>query len=91
MKGEPDIPGIPPGNADDGINYFLFLDDLREALPDGLSISIAAPASFWYLRGFPIVNIGNVVDYTVYMTCKNCLLKLSTVRFISIRCLYSNR
>lgn len=31
-------------------------------------MSIAAPASYWYLKGFPIANISDVVDYIVYMT-----------------------
>ncbi|CAK7236302.1 hypothetical protein SEUCBS140593_009574 [Sporothrix eucalyptigena] len=65
--GAPDIPGIPPGNADDGTNYLDFLVILKNLLP-GKSVSIAAPASFWYLKGFPIQQIGAVVDYVVFMT-----------------------
>jgi len=66
--GAPDIPGIPPGDPDDGLNYFLFLFDLKEALPAGITVSIAAPASFWYLKGFPIDAIAIVIDYIIYMT-----------------------
>ncbi|KAJ5261058.1 hypothetical protein N7478_011653 [Penicillium angulare] len=70
--GEPDILGIPAGSEDDGVNYFLFLDELRvkflaSSVP-GSSISIAAPASFWYLQGFPIEAIGLIVDYIIFMT-----------------------
>jgi len=43
---EPDIEGIPHGTAVEGLNYFLFLNDLRNSLPAGTSLSIAAPASF---------------------------------------------
>ncbi|PVI04199.1 glycoside hydrolase family 18 protein [Periconia macrospinosa] len=32
------------------------------------SVSIAAPASYWYLKGFSIKDIGGMVDYIVYMT-----------------------
>lgn len=32
------------------------------------SVSIAAPASYWYLKAFPIDRIANVIDYIVYMT-----------------------
>lgn len=32
------------------------------------TLSIAAPASYWYLRVFPIKEIGEVVDYIIYMT-----------------------
>ncbi|KAJ5798432.1 uncharacterized protein N7503_007728 [Penicillium pulvis] len=70
--GEPDIEGIPAGSEDDGINYFMFLDELRvqflESSVPGASISIAAPASFWYLQGFPIEAIGLIVDYIIFMT-----------------------
>ncbi|KAK2875574.1 hypothetical protein FQN49_001598 [Arthroderma sp. PD_2] len=63
----PDIPGIPPGSKDEGANYLAFLVILKNLLP-GKTVSIAAPASFWYLKGFPINQIGKVVDYIVYMT-----------------------
>lgn len=66
--GAPDIPGIPPGNPDDGPNYLDFLRLVRAALPADKSLAIAAPASYWYLKGFPIADIANVVDYIIYMT-----------------------
>ncbi|KAK7741779.1 hypothetical protein SLS53_004843 [Cytospora paraplurivora] len=66
--GEPDIPGIPAGSDDEGTNYLAFLTELRAALDDDITISIAAPASYWYLQSFPIANISKVVDYIVYMT-----------------------
>jgi len=31
-------------------------------------VSIAAPASYWYLKAFPIDRIAKVIDYIVYMT-----------------------
>lgn len=40
---------------------------MKKKLP-GKSVSIAAPASYWYLKQFPIDEIGDVVDYIVYMT-----------------------
>ncbi|KAJ5538484.1 hypothetical protein N7494_007963 [Penicillium frequentans] len=66
--GEPDIPGIPAGSSDDGDNYLAFLKGLRDALPDDKTISIAAPASYWYLKQFPISEIADVVSYIIYMT-----------------------
>lgn len=66
--GEPDIPGIPAGNKDDGANYLAFLRELRQQMPATRSISVAAPASYWYLKHFPIAEISHVVDYIVYMT-----------------------
>lgn len=66
--GEPDIDGIPAGSDDEGDNYLAFLTDLKAALPDGVTVSIAAPASYWYLKQFPIGDISEVVDYIIYMT-----------------------
>ena len=40
---------------------------MKNLLP-GKSVSIAAPASYWYLKGFPIAKISKVVDYIIYMT-----------------------
>ncbi|KAJ5280182.1 class V chitinase [Penicillium angulare] len=66
--GAPDIPGIPKGDSDDGERYLQFLKEVREKLDDDKTLSIAAPSSFWYLKGFPIKKISDVVDYIVYMT-----------------------
>jgi chitinase len=66
--GAPDIPGIPKGELADGPNYLEFLKILRSKLAPEKSLSIAAPASFWYLKQFPLEEIGYVVDYIIYMT-----------------------
>ncbi|PGH10677.1 hypothetical protein AJ80_07433 [Polytolypa hystricis UAMH7299] len=63
----PDIPGIPAGQLQEGQDYLDFLTIVKAQLPDK-SVSIAAPASYWYLKGYPIEEIGAVVDYMVYMT-----------------------
>lgn len=64
----PDIPGIPPGTKEDGTNYLAFLVVLRNLLGPNKSISVAAASSYWYLRGFPIDQIADVVDYVVFLT-----------------------
>ncbi|KAL0929845.1 Killer toxin subunits alpha/beta 6 [Colletotrichum truncatum] len=66
--GATDIEGSPPGSEEDGENYYQFLKLVREKLPKGKSLSIAAPASYWYLKGFPIEKMAEVLDYIVYMT-----------------------
>jgi GH18 family chitinase len=66
--GAPDIPGIPHGDPDDGERYYNFLKEVRDKLPSGKTVSVAVPASFWYLKGFPIKKISDVVDYIVFMT-----------------------
>lgn len=66
--GVPDMNWLPRSSPDEGPNYLEFLKLLRAKLPPNKSLSIAAPASFWYLKAFPIENISKVVDYIVYMT-----------------------
>ena len=65
---EPDIPGIPADNIESAKNYLLFLQAVKGLLPSGKTLSIAAPASYWYLKAFPIKAIARTVDYIVYMT-----------------------
>lgn len=68
MQQAPDIRGIPAGLKSDGPNYLTFLEKLRAKLPRVKTLSIAAPASYWYLKSFPIVAMAKLVDYIVYMT-----------------------
>ncbi|CAG8003003.1 unnamed protein product [Penicillium nalgiovense] len=63
----PDIPGVPSGDKSEGTNFLAFLVILKNLLGDK-SVSIAAPGSYWYLKGFPIEKISKVVDYIVFMT-----------------------
>lgn len=63
-----DIPGIPPGQPSDGLHYLQVLTVLSGMLPSGKLLSIAAPASYWYLKGFPIAKMAKLFDYIVYMT-----------------------
>lgn len=44
------------------------LQMMRDKLPAGKTLSIAAPASYWYLKAFPIKEIAKVVNYIVFMT-----------------------
>ncbi|KAF2421787.1 glycoside hydrolase family 18 protein [Tothia fuscella] len=68
--GAPDIMvnGKPIGEQGDGFAYLSFLSKLKEALGPDKSVSIAAPASYWYLKAFPIKAISETIDYIVYMT-----------------------
>jgi hypothetical protein len=66
--GEPDIQGIPAGSKDEGDNYLEFLRLVRTGLGISRSISVALPASYWYLKHFPVDQMQHVVDYFVYMT-----------------------
>jgi GH18 family chitinase len=66
--GAKDIPGSVPGTDSDGNNYLAFLKSVKRKLPKGKTLSIVLPASYWYLRGFPIKEMAKVVDYFIYMT-----------------------
>ncbi|KAI8262413.1 hypothetical protein K4K56_005864 [Colletotrichum sp. SAR 10_98] len=68
--GAPDImvDGKPIGQTGDGVAYLRFLTSLKQKLGTDKSVSIAAPASYWYLKAFPIDRISAVIDYIVYMT-----------------------
>ncbi|KAJ6784672.1 hypothetical protein PWT90_00415 [Aphanocladium album] len=66
--GAPDIPDIPPGDKGEGDNYLEFLKDLKAKLPSDKSVSIALPASYWYLKQYPVKKMADIVDYFIYMT-----------------------
>ncbi|KAH7007283.1 hypothetical protein EDB80DRAFT_842547 [Ilyonectria destructans] len=68
--GAPDIlvDGKPIGEKSDGLNYLQFLTVLKDKMPSGKTVSIAAPASYWYLKQFPIDRIAEVIDYIIFMT-----------------------
>ncbi|KAF2742939.1 carbohydrate-binding module family 24 protein [Sporormia fimetaria CBS 119925] len=67
--GAPDImvDGRVIGKETDGADYLEFLKVLKSYLGTK-SVSIAAPASYWYLKAFPIDEIAAEIDYIVYMT-----------------------
>ena len=66
--GAPDIPDITPGSPDEGANYLAFLKLLKSKMPSGKTISIALPASYWYLPAYPVSSMAAYVDYFIYMT-----------------------
>lgn len=66
--GATDIEGAVPGSPSDGLNYLKFLKSVKSKLPSGKTVSIALPASYWYLKGFPVKLMSAVVDYFIYMT-----------------------
>ncbi len=67
--GATDQDGVPPSTEEDAQNYLEFLKVLRGLLGEGdKSLSIALPASYWYLKPFPVAEMGEVVDYFIYMT-----------------------
>ncbi|KAH6844618.1 glycoside hydrolase superfamily [Chaetomium sp. MPI-CAGE-AT-0009] len=66
--GAPDLPNILPASEQNGQDYLSFLRDVRQLLPSHLSMGVAAPASFWYLKGSPLGEMAEVVDYIIYMT-----------------------
>jgi chitinase len=45
--GATDIEGATPGSPQDGLNYYKFLQSVKNKLPSGKTLSIALPASYW--------------------------------------------
>lgn len=66
--GADDIEDSDKGTAEDGPNYLEFMKMVKRRLPAGKTLSFAAPASYWYLRHFPVADMAKVADYMVYMT-----------------------
>ncbi|KAI6601290.1 hypothetical protein MCOR06_000373 [Pyricularia oryzae] len=60
--------GVPQGEPEEALNYLRLLASIRRKMPKGKSLSIAAPASYWYLKQFPIAAMSELLDYIVYMT-----------------------
>ncbi|KAF6806557.1 chitinase [Colletotrichum plurivorum] len=60
--------GVPEGDPSEALDYLRLLSLLRSKLPKDKSLSIAAPASHWYLKQFPIKAMSELLDYIVYMT-----------------------
>tara|TARA_R110002060_G_scaffold65660_1_gene74670 strand:+ start:625 stop:951 length:327 start_codon:yes stop_codon:yes gene_type:complete len=50
------------------MDYYNTLVQLKSKLGSGKSVSFAAPASYWYLKAFPIELMGAALDYIIYMT-----------------------
>ncbi|RLV91965.1 hypothetical protein JA1_003501 [Spathaspora sp. JA1] len=61
----PDIPGIPAGEKNEGKLYNQLFKDLKAK--QKINLSVAIPASPWYLKGFPLTDIDKNMDYFVLM------------------------
>ncbi|KAF4170541.1 hypothetical protein CNMCM8927_004533 [Aspergillus lentulus] len=66
--GAPDIPDIPAGDPEAGRDYYYLLTNVKKALGGTKSVSFAAPASYHYLKSFPMEAMGIHLDSIVYMT-----------------------
>ncbi|KAK4663433.1 hypothetical protein QC763_608300 [Podospora pseudopauciseta] len=68
-----EYPGAPDnmptaGDPVEGLDYSTWLKSVRSTLPSSKTVSFAAPASYWYLKAFPISTMASYIDYVVYMT-----------------------
>ncbi|KAH7311959.1 family 18 glycosyl hydrolase, partial [Rhexocercosporidium sp. MPI-PUGE-AT-0058] len=66
--GAPDIPDIPADDPVNGVNYYRLLASIKAEVGSSKSVSFAAPASYWYLRTFPVKQMAEALDYIVFMT-----------------------
>jgi GH18 family chitinase len=53
----PDMDWLPKSDPREASNYLPILKLMGKKFPADKSISIAAPASYWYLKQFPIVEM----------------------------------
>ncbi|KAK0720015.1 hypothetical protein B0H67DRAFT_682014 [Lasiosphaeris hirsuta] len=58
-----DIPSTPSRGAEEGQNYYKFLQAVEKLLPVGKSLSIATTISFWCLQKFPVNAMTELLDY----------------------------
>jgi GH18 family chitinase len=62
------IPEIPSDDPVNGLNYYRLLSSLKSSVGSSKTVSFAAPASYWYLKSFPIKDMAKALDYIIYMT-----------------------
>ena len=68
FPGAQDQDGLPADDPSHGQHLLKFLIDLRGKLGDDKIISIAIPASYYYLQTYPIAEMSKYVSYFVFMT-----------------------
>ncbi len=56
------------GSSEDTDNYLLLVKEMRSEFGEKYLITIAAPASYWYLRHFKIGKMSNYLDFINVMT-----------------------
>lgn len=55
------------GRPADYVNFVTFMSELKSAA-DKLGITLTLPSSYWYLKGFDIVNLEKHVDWFNFMS-----------------------
>lgn len=56
------------GSPEDTINFLQLVKDMRSAFASKYLITIAAPASYWYLKNFAIGEMSKYIDFINIMT-----------------------
>lgn len=56
------------GSPEDTVNYLALVKEMRSAFGPTYLITIAAPASYWYLRHFKIGEMSKYLDFINVMT-----------------------
>lgn len=51
------------GNPADKENFVSLLEQLKSACGSTYTVTITIPSSYWYMRGFDIVNLEKHVDW----------------------------
>ncbi|KAK2755052.1 hypothetical protein FQN54_006580 [Arachnomyces sp. PD_36] len=66
--GGSDNSGDSTAGEEDAVNYLKFLGVVKSMMPEGASLSVALPASYWYLQHYRVKSMQELVDYFAYMT-----------------------
>ncbi|KAK4465311.1 glycoside hydrolase, subgroup, catalytic core [Cladorrhinum samala] len=65
----PGAADLPGNDGSQGADYRITLLQIKTLLrPTGQTVSFAAPASYYYLKNYPVSAFASFVDYVVYMT-----------------------
>lgn len=66
--GAQEMTGIPNDDPNNGNNYLELVKLIKAKLPAGKTLSVALPASYYFLRAYPVKAMQDYVNYYVYMT-----------------------
>ncbi len=67
------------GSPEDKDNYLDLVKDMRASFKDKYLITIAAPASYWYLRHFHIAEMSEYLDWINVSGCNDIWILLITI------------
>ncbi|EGV61073.1 hypothetical protein CANTEDRAFT_116318 [Yamadazyma tenuis ATCC 10573] len=65
---ETGIADIPDDYSGNGKKFLSLIKTIKGSLPSGKTLSVAIPATYNYLKNYPVADMQSYVDYFVFMT-----------------------